>query len=156
MLTNIHTLRWVDAAHTMIDLIGTHPVYGEIPFGASPNDGEAHGRDIFARAVAGEFGPIAEYVAPVKTPEEIQRDLTAALDKHIDAIAKAKGYDNRITCAMRAGYVNPWQAECIAFGQWMDQCYAIAIGILGEVAAQTRPVPTAEELIAELPAMVWP
>jgi hypothetical protein len=64
MLNNIHTLRWTNAAHSAIELLGTHAVYGEIPFTASPNDTEAHGRDIFARCIAGEFGPIAEYAAP--------------------------------------------------------------------------------------------
>lgn len=36
-----------------------------LPFRANPNDVEAHGRDIYARAIAGEFGPIAAYVAPL-------------------------------------------------------------------------------------------
>jgi hypothetical protein len=35
---------------------------GPIPFAASASDVEAHGRDIFERAVAGEFGPISAYV----------------------------------------------------------------------------------------------
>ena len=43
-----------------IEGIGT-----DIPFTASPLDPEAHGREIHARAVAGEFGPIAPYVAPI-------------------------------------------------------------------------------------------
>ncbi|CAB3847552.1 hypothetical protein LMG2828_01769 [Achromobacter piechaudii] len=42
-----------------IEGIGT-----DIPFTASPLDPEAHGRELHARAVAGEFGPIAPYVAP--------------------------------------------------------------------------------------------
>ena len=38
---------------------------GEIhPFCAMPIDVEAHGREVYARAVAGEFGQIAPYVAP--------------------------------------------------------------------------------------------
>lgn len=31
----------------------------EVPFAASPDDVESHGREIFAKAAAGEFGPIA-------------------------------------------------------------------------------------------------
>lgn len=31
---------------------------GEIPFSASPDDTEEHGRDIYARAVEGEFGTV--------------------------------------------------------------------------------------------------
>ena len=33
------------------------------PFLATPTDSEAHGREIYRRAVAGDFGPIAPYVA---------------------------------------------------------------------------------------------
>ena len=80
MLNNIHTLKWANAEHSAIELLGTHPVYGEIPFAASPNDSEAHGRDIFARCVAGEFGTIAEYVAPIPTTAQ----LVAAIDKQRD------------------------------------------------------------------------
>ena len=57
--------QWADAEHTRIDLtvkFAKHPM--EMPFSADPNDCEAHGRDIFKRAVAGEFGPVAEYEPP--------------------------------------------------------------------------------------------
>ena len=36
----------------------------EVPFTASPVDIVAHGREIFERCAAGEFGEVAEYVAP--------------------------------------------------------------------------------------------
>jgi len=41
----------------------------EHPFSASSEDPEIHGREIYARIVAGEFGAIAPYVAPVITTE---------------------------------------------------------------------------------------
>lgn len=37
----------------------------ELPFGANPLDVEPHGVELFNRAKAGEFGPVAPYVAPV-------------------------------------------------------------------------------------------
>ena len=97
---------------------------------------------------------LPEYVAP--TPEQIRRALEAALDAYIDSVAQAKGYDSRITAALRAGYPNPWQAEGIAFGTWMDSCYSTALTIMTEVQAGTRPIPTKDELIAAMPTMVWP
>lgn len=48
-----------------VDCEVNHPVYGWIPFTASPDDPEEHGRDIYQRAVSGEFGPVAECVQPV-------------------------------------------------------------------------------------------
>jgi len=47
-----------------VDLEIEHPDYGWLPFSAHPNDPEEHGRDLYARAIAGEFGPIAAYVPP--------------------------------------------------------------------------------------------
>lgn len=93
-------------------------------------------------------------IAP--TQEEIQQVLLAKLDEHIDNTAKSKGYDNRVTCTIRAGYINPWQQEGITFGQWMDSCYVKAYQIQADVLAGTRTTPTAEELIAEMPVVVWP
>lgn len=79
MLTNITSCQWADAAHTQISLIGTHPKFGEIPFSASPDDSEAHGRDIFARAVAQEFGPIAAFVTPVETDEQFNAKVNSQI-----------------------------------------------------------------------------
>jgi hypothetical protein len=57
--------KWIDAEHTRIDVIALFDrIPEEIPFTADPNDCEAHGRDIFAKAVAGEFGPVEEYEPP--------------------------------------------------------------------------------------------
>lgn len=50
--------------HGTINCEIEHPVYGWIPFTASPDDPEEHGRELYARAIAGDFGPIAEYVPP--------------------------------------------------------------------------------------------
>lgn len=56
-------LRWADADHTMIDMIIKWDQFPyELPFTASPNDSAEHGRAIFAAAVAGQFGEVAEYV----------------------------------------------------------------------------------------------
>ena len=41
----------------------------EHPFGATPTDNMPHGVDIYNRALAGEFGSIAPYVAPPEQPE---------------------------------------------------------------------------------------
>lgn len=81
----------------------------------------------------------------------------AALTAHLDATAQSRRYDNRITCAVRAGYTGPFQAEGQAFAAWMDTCNAQAYQLLAEVQAGTRPLPdTTQALIDVLPAMVWP
>lgn len=45
-----------------IDVEVNHPVYGWIPFTASPNDSESHGLLIYQAALAGMYGEIAPYV----------------------------------------------------------------------------------------------
>lgn len=52
-----------------IDLEINHPTYGWIPFTASKDDCEAHGRAIFDSCVNGEYGEVEEYVAPIEVTE---------------------------------------------------------------------------------------
>jgi hypothetical protein len=60
---------WANAEHTMIDLVIKWNRFNEeLPFSASPDDCEEHGRAIFAAAVAGEYGPVSEYVPPPLQP----------------------------------------------------------------------------------------
>lgn len=56
--------KWVDEAHTSINLTVNFEEIGTVPFTATPNDTEEHGRDIYAKAVAGEFGVISEWTPP--------------------------------------------------------------------------------------------
>ena len=75
-ITNITNLTWANAEHTIVNATVTHSEFGIISFSASPDDVEAYGREIFADAVAGKFGPIAEYippVVPVVVPQEISK-----------------------------------------------------------------------------------
>jgi hypothetical protein len=39
----------------------------EVPFTATPHDEFAHGRDLYARLMAGEFGNVAPYVPPAES-----------------------------------------------------------------------------------------
>ena len=47
-----------------VDLEIEHPEYGWISFTASPDDVEEYGRQLYAQAIAGEFGPINPYIPP--------------------------------------------------------------------------------------------
>lgn len=47
-----------------IDCEIEHPSHGWIPFTASPDDVETLGKEIYNKAISGEYGEIAEYVAP--------------------------------------------------------------------------------------------
>lgn len=86
----------------------------------------------------------------------IIKEYTDALTRHLDAVAQAKNYDNRITCAVRAGYAGPFQAEGQAFAAWMDTCNALGYQVMADVLAGNIPMPTAQGLIDMLPDMEWP
>ena len=100
----------------------------------------------------------ATYVPPA--PPSIEEQIAvfdAALVAHLDATARQRRYDNRVTCALRAGYPSPFRAEGKAFAGWMDQCNALAYQLLAEVVAGTRPLPSSPQALIDLmPAMVWP
>jgi len=49
---------------TTIDLEINHPQYGWISFTASATDVEAHGRELYSRALLGEFGALGAWVEP--------------------------------------------------------------------------------------------
>lgn len=56
---------WANAQHTAINCrLRTSVFSGELPFTASPNDVEEHGREIFSRCIIGEFGEIQPYITP--------------------------------------------------------------------------------------------
>lgn len=74
--SNVHSPVWANADHTVINMVVNfdHLPEEEVLFGAVATDVEAHGRELFARAVAGDFGVIGPYVAPsVPVPASITR-----------------------------------------------------------------------------------
>lgn len=118
-------------------------------------DAAKHGADL-AEHEAMLAAWVATHVPPAP-PALTVVDFDAALTQHLDATARTKQYDNRITCALRAGYAGPFQAEGKAFALWMDNCNAMAYLFLAEVQAGTRPLPVnTQVLIDALPKMAWP
>lgn len=55
-----------------VDITVTFEGLGEIPFHATAGDTEPHGRELYARTMAGEFGPVAPYAAPVVSLEDVK------------------------------------------------------------------------------------
>lgn len=59
-ILSVRNPQWADENRTAINcLVRTNTLHEELPFTASPNDSETHGRETFARCLAGEFGEIA-------------------------------------------------------------------------------------------------
>lgn len=92
---------------------------------------------------------------PPPPPPNLAAEYTARLEEMYDQKAQQRHYDNRYTCALRAGYASAFQAEGTAFAQWMDACNAHAYTVMATVMAGQRAIPTWEELAAELPEAPW-
>lgn len=82
--------RWDDAAKTSISLYvifeESKDTLGEIPFTAVEHDCELHGKELFARAKAGDFGAVSEYAAPELTEEQKREQWKAQREQLVAAI----------------------------------------------------------------------
>lgn len=98
MITSAKNPKFANSEKTLIDLVATHSQYGEIPFTASANDSEESGRDLHARAIAGEFGPVSPYVAPVIRQEVVDAQTSAAAKQELQRL-RLEGVDALIAWA---------------------------------------------------------
>lgn len=75
MLTiqSAHSPSWADAEGVTITLMVKFEEFEEEhPFGANDHDPMPYGRELFARAKAGEFGPIAPFPVVEPSPNQPQ------------------------------------------------------------------------------------
>lgn len=90
-------------------------------------------------------------------PEEIQAHLVAAIQLHLDTTAQSRAYDGILSlCTYATSPSLKFAAEGQAGVEWRDACWTKGYQVLAECKTGLRPVPTPDELIDELPAMVWP
>lgn len=95
-----------------------------------------------------------QFGAPVVPAED---DYRRAIQIHIDKTAQERGYDSGVSCS---SYVNSkiaeWSAQAVAFAAWRDDVWAKVFTERAKWEGGLRPQPSIEEIIAELPAMIWP
>lgn len=94
---------------------------------------------------------------PGPTFEQRTALLLAKVDEHLNAAARAKGYDSIITAALRAALpASRFHEEGVAFGTWMDAVYAKCYDVLAAVQSGQVEEPDEAQLIAMLPALQLP
>lgn len=115
------------------------------------------GQSLGKLIVADESGRPILQDPPPPTPEQIVAQYTAAVQKHLDDFARTRNYDNILSAATYATSTVP---KFAAEGQYAvearDATWAKCYEVLAAVEAGSRPMPTLEELIAELPVLTWP
>jgi hypothetical protein len=115
--------------------------------------GQGQGKLIVAD---GDGRPLLQ-APPPPSPQEIIAQYTAAVQSRLDTFFQSRGYDGILSAATYAtSSVLKFQAE----GQYAvaarDATWAKCYEILAAVEGGTSPMPTEAELLAELPALVWP
>lgn len=87
----------------------------------------------------------------------LMAEFEAAIQEHIDTAARARRYrDGFALAGYVASTVPQYAAEAAAFVAWRDAVWLYAYGELDKAQNGQRPIPTVEDFISELPAMVWP
>lgn len=85
---------WANEDQTAINLmVKFNHLPAAVPFTALPGDAMAHGRELFARAAAGDFGEVAAYVAPpavVDVPAKVTRFQAMAALLHVDRLGEVE------------------------------------------------------------------
>lgn len=92
----------------------------------------------------------------VPDPEVVKQELKSAVQLHLDATVQTRNYNGILSCCSYASSADPsFASEGAAALAWRDAVWRHCYDVLAEYEAGTRPLPTAEQLIAELPALVW-
>ena len=94
---------------------------------------------------------------PPPSPEQIVAQYTAAVQKRLDDFARTRGYDGILSAATYATSTVPkFKAEGQYAVEARDATWAKCYEVLAAVEAGSHPMPTLDELLAELPVLTWP
>ncbi len=90
---------------------------------------------------------------PAPTIKEYQDAVQGALD----AKARERNYDGILSLCSYTASTNPiFAAEAAAGAAWRDGAWAYCYQALADVQNNLRVAPTVAEMLAEIPAIVWP
>lgn len=82
---------------------------------------------------------------------------TVAVQKRLDDWAKGRNYDGILSlCTYATSSIGKFALEGQRGVDNRDATWSACYAIMGEVQAGTRPMPTVDELIADLPELLWP
>lgn len=81
----------------------------------------------------------------------------AQVQNHLNVVVRLRDYDDIVSACSYVSSTNPkYSAEGQSCVAWRDAVWEETYKILDDVWAGIRPLPTIEELLSELPSIVWP
>ena len=92
------------------------------------------------------------------TPEQLDKyiELKKQIFIYFLTVSNERGYASPESCA---SYLNStvagWKAEAEAFNMWRDSAYQI-LNVIQNQAEQSGIIPSYQEVVSQLPVMVWP
>ena len=93
---------------------------------------------------------------PAPTEDEIQQYFEDSIESYMTTVVQTRNYKDIHTAASYCNSTNEkFRREGIACNKWRDDVWDKCYAILAEVKAGNRPIPTLEEVIAELPKLDW-
>lgn len=102
----------------------------------------------------------AEWVPPpieAKTKEQIIEEYQAAVQKRLDDFAQTRNYNGILSaCTYAASTVTRFKNEGQYCVNVRDTTWVKCYDILDAVNSNSRPMPTLEQLMSELPILSWP
>lgn len=90
------------------------------------------------------------------TEQQIQKYFEDAIEAYMTSVVQTRNYRDIHTAASYVNSTNEkFAKEGAACNKWRDDVWNKCYEILGEVKSGFRPIPTLEEVIAELPLLDW-
>ena len=115
------------------------------------------GQSMGKRIVADESGRPILQDPPPPTHEQIIAQYTGAVQQHLDTFARTRDYEGILSACTYASSAEPkFKSEGQYAVEARDATWAKCYEVLAAVESGSRPMPTLEELLAELPELVWP
>ena len=95
--------------------------------------------------------------APSLALQHAQKQIEKELRILIESKPPEKGYDSVTTLTSYTTSGNTqWKAEADAFIAWRDSVFAYAYQTMSDVQNGNTALPTIDEFLAAIPALVWP
>lgn len=101
---------------------------------------------------------IVPYVSPPPPdPEADARALGLQVSMHLDLKARERDYDDmKAACTYALSSVPKYKADGNACVAWRDAVWQNFEQMIEQVKTGTRPLPSYEEFLTEIPSLEWP